>query len=173
MGFRHLKAVKQLLKNMPTDGPPKIVKKAQETVLRQAADTARLALETGRINLDNYGDTIGAIEYYLERYGIEIEWGQWMNRYRYFEEPLEQREKEEVMEKEESKLEGVTALLHSLAVFETCEDVGMTEEEMFDFYIKAETHYRLNSNLKPEVLIKRVDDFVAWTAERMTEKSSE
>jgi len=53
MGIRHMKAVKQLLKNVPTNGPPELVKRTQLTVLRQAADMARLNLEFGRLDSDN------------------------------------------------------------------------------------------------------------------------
>jgi len=80
--------------------PPELVKKAQETALRQAADIARLKLEFGRLDSNNYITTLSAIQYYMERYKIEIDWAQWNKRYYLFEEPLEYQEKEEIMGKD-------------------------------------------------------------------------
>jgi len=152
--------------------PPELVKKAQETALRQAADIARLKLEFGRLDSNNYITTLSAIQYYMERYKIEIDWAQWNKRYYLFEEPLEYQEKEEVMGKDKPDELDIMSALYNLAINEASKDMGMTEEEMYDLLTKIEVHYRLLVTLNPEGLLKRMEEVTAWT-KRMQEKLSD
>ena len=63
-----IKKFRKLLKEVPRGGSRELVKEAKATVLKLAADTAKLDLQFGRISVHDYAETIDALRFHLKGY---------------------------------------------------------------------------------------------------------